>query len=426
MARLPTPGSDKGTWGNVLNQFLDVGHNSDGTPKDVGVIAAKYVKPDAGIPKTDLSSAVQTSLDNADAAIAGTVPDADASNKGKLQLAGDLAGTAAIPLIATGVVTGAKIANTTITNTNISGSAAIDQSKISGLVGDLAGKQASNANLTTIAGLSPSNDDVLQRKAGAWVNSTPAQVKTDLALVKGDVGLGNVDNVADASKPVSSAQAAAIATKPTWLGSGLNASRPAASAGAGLWLSTDINGGTQYYSNATTWTQLSSGVLDSGGQELAYVDLSTFAVSPATNPWSAKDGFGGQTRAFALNTPQDVTGLETSWIPADTRPVEVRVSLFQMSVPSDGGLLACRLMGDNGGGGGFVVVAQQNINVASAGASVRFEFSTRLPHASLTPTVGVATSLKVQLFTTANMTITGYAGSGAFGNFYPYIQVIRR
>jgi hypothetical protein len=36
---------------------------------------------------------------------------------------------------------------------------------------------------------------VLQRKAGAWTNRTPAQLKTDLALTKSDVGLGNVPNV---------------------------------------------------------------------------------------------------------------------------------------------------------------------------------------------------------------------------------------
>lgn len=74
-----------------------------------------------------------------------------------------------------------------------------------------AAKQDTDSDLTAIAALSPSNDDVIQRKAGAWTNRTPAQVKTDLALVKGDVGLGNVDNTSDANKPVSTAQAAAIA-----------------------------------------------------------------------------------------------------------------------------------------------------------------------------------------------------------------------
>lgn len=31
MANLPTPGQDEGTWGNILNEFLLVSHNSDGT-----------------------------------------------------------------------------------------------------------------------------------------------------------------------------------------------------------------------------------------------------------------------------------------------------------------------------------------------------------------------------------------------------------
>ena len=33
MARLPIPGSDNGTWGTLLNEFLDIEHNSDGTLK---------------------------------------------------------------------------------------------------------------------------------------------------------------------------------------------------------------------------------------------------------------------------------------------------------------------------------------------------------------------------------------------------------
>lgn len=40
-----------------------------------------------------------------------------------------------------------------------------------------------------------------------------ATLKTDLVLVKGDVGLGNVDNTSDANKPVSSAQQTALDAK---------------------------------------------------------------------------------------------------------------------------------------------------------------------------------------------------------------------
>jgi hypothetical protein len=74
-------------------------------------------------------------------------------------------------------------------------------------------KQPLDSDLTAIAALTPSNDDLLQRKTGAWTNRTPAQVKVDLVLVKGDVGLGNVDNTSDVNKPVSTAQAAADALR---------------------------------------------------------------------------------------------------------------------------------------------------------------------------------------------------------------------
>lgn len=43
-------------------------------------------------------------------------------------------------------------------------------------------KQASDADLTTIVGLTPADDDFLQRKAGAWANRTVSQVKTDLGV----------------------------------------------------------------------------------------------------------------------------------------------------------------------------------------------------------------------------------------------------
>lgn len=69
----------------------------------------------------------------------------------------------------------------------------------------LGGKQAVDSDLTAIAALSPVNNDVLQRKAGAWTNRTPAELKNDLALAKGDVGLGNVDNTSDATKNAAAA-----------------------------------------------------------------------------------------------------------------------------------------------------------------------------------------------------------------------------
>lgn len=75
--------------------------------------------------------------------------------------------------------------------------------------------QPLDSDLTTIAGLTATTDNIMQAKAGAWSSRTPAQVKTDLALTKTDVGLANVDNTSDINKPVSTAQAAADAAAST-------------------------------------------------------------------------------------------------------------------------------------------------------------------------------------------------------------------
>jgi Repeat of unknown function (DUF5907) len=190
MARLPTPGGDSNAWGQILNDFLAVEHNTDGTLK-LRTDGTFYQKPGGGIPKSDLSAAVQASLATADARdaaklqgisvdngvpsdgqvllydnsssswVAGTISsttisDATTTAKGIVQLGGDLAGagtSASTPLIsanaitngkladgavgtsklATGAVTSNEIADGTITNSDISGSAAIAKSKLAAL-----------------------------------------------------------------------------------------------------------------------------------------------------------------------------------------------------------------------------------------------------------------------------------------------------
>lgn len=174
MARLPNPGSDSGTWGAILNDFLSVEHNGDGTLKASGSLAAKAndntvvhnsgaetiagTKTFAAPPNvpTPTSNNHATTKAYVDSTVSAGAPDATTSTKGIVQLAGDLGGTgtaAAAPIISDGAITNSKIANGavstgklgagavtsneiadgTITNTDISGTAAIAKSKLAAL-----------------------------------------------------------------------------------------------------------------------------------------------------------------------------------------------------------------------------------------------------------------------------------------------------
>lgn len=94
MAQLPIPGGDSGTWGTILNDFLEVSLNGDGTIQPSALTAAggvasvntitpqsggnvtltaanvgAYAKPSGGIPSSDLSSSVQAELTTASTAV---------------------------------------------------------------------------------------------------------------------------------------------------------------------------------------------------------------------------------------------------------------------------------------------------------------------------------------------------------------------
>jgi hypothetical protein len=101
--RLPQPGSDQGTWGDILNEYLSQSHKADGTLKD-NIVTPASIAP-AAVDGTALASS-SISEDKLDTAVqaklnASLIPIADAttSSKGLLQLAGDLGGTASAPTV---------------------------------------------------------------------------------------------------------------------------------------------------------------------------------------------------------------------------------------------------------------------------------------------------------------------------------------
>lgn len=64
---------------------------------------------------------------------------------------------------------------------------AVDMNRVERAIDKLAGwvpgaSQPLDQDLSNISALTPTNNDFLQRKSGAWANRTPAQVKTDLSL----------------------------------------------------------------------------------------------------------------------------------------------------------------------------------------------------------------------------------------------------
>ncbi len=56
MARLPTPGGDDGTWGSILNDFLNQEHNPDGTQKTLPLTKGGTGATDAVTARTNLNT----------------------------------------------------------------------------------------------------------------------------------------------------------------------------------------------------------------------------------------------------------------------------------------------------------------------------------------------------------------------------------
>lgn len=203
MARLPVPGSDSGQWGDLLNTFLDVAHNLDGTLDTTAVSAA--ITP-GSITAAQLKDTYITANDkgqpNGVAALdvtgkvpssqlpTGTVPDATPTTKGAVQLAGDLGGTAALPTVP-GLTGKASVSTTIAAGAGLTGG------------GDLSANRTLAVSFGVTAGTVAAGDDSRITGAEQLVNK---------GALNGYASLDSTGKVPSAQLPAASAPPDATTT----------------------------------------------------------------------------------------------------------------------------------------------------------------------------------------------------------------------
>lgn len=160
MPRLPVPGSDNGTWGDVLNDYLAVAHDSVGNLKSNAVSSSVIQDDSISETKLNVGSGADGQVLTKNSGLTGGLewtsaagsPDATNSTKGLVQLAGDLGGTAAAPTVP-GLANKANTSTTVSAGTGLTGG------------GDLSTNRTLSANFGTTAGTIAQGND--SRIAGA-------------------------------------------------------------------------------------------------------------------------------------------------------------------------------------------------------------------------------------------------------------------
>jgi hypothetical protein len=177
MARLPIPGSDKGTWGDVLNDFLLAEHNSDGSLKSSGSLAAKQ---DTLVSGSNLKSINSTSLlGSGDINLTAT-----SVGLGNVDNTADVTKNAAVVTLTNKTISGAS---NTLTN--------IPESAVTNLTTDLAGKVVGPATATdkSIARFSATTGKLIQDSV-AKVDDTGNVITPGIADSNGNVVMAPLTN----------------------------------------------------------------------------------------------------------------------------------------------------------------------------------------------------------------------------------------
>lgn len=208
MARLPIPGQDDGTWGNVLNDYLSVSHDAGGTIKTDAVPASAIQDNSVSETKLDTSNSPtngQVLTYNGSSLVWGNAGSPDPA------MGGDLSGVASNAQIvanavgatelATNAVTTLKIADSNVTDAKIA--AGVSQSKITNLTSDLAGK-TDTATTTALDGRVTTLESagIVNLSDAATIATNAAAGKHFRVTITADRTLGAPTNATDGMRRI--------------------------------------------------------------------------------------------------------------------------------------------------------------------------------------------------------------------------------
>lgn len=240
MARLPIPGHDKGSWGGILNDFLEIEHNSDGTLKKAADIASAQATASQA---QSLASSAQIDANNAQST-ANAVQSNLSSHTGNTS---NPHGVTKAQVGLSAVTNDAQLKTGDLdtdpnlsadSNTKIASQKAVKAyvdnkyseeggvSSVNTQTGDVVlttshiddsvdRRYVTDAQLATLGATSGTNtgDQDLSGLVPTTRTVNGRALSSNVTINKADIGLGNANNTSDLSKPISTATQTALNDK---------------------------------------------------------------------------------------------------------------------------------------------------------------------------------------------------------------------
>ena len=211
MSRLPEPGSDEGSWGEILNDFLSQSLKPNGLLKD-GAVTSNVLAVGSVTGASIASNAV-----NASSITNGSITEQllDSGVVTKLNATGGAVAWGSITgmpaVIAAGSTQAAAVTVLGLSNVDDTSDASKPISTATQTALD-----AKAALVHTHTALQISDSTAIGRSILTAADAST--VKSQLALAKSDIGLDNTDNTSDINKPISTAAQTALNAKADLVG----------------------------------------------------------------------------------------------------------------------------------------------------------------------------------------------------------------